>query len=107
LTVDKTDVVDAIGIGRDADDAILTVVDHLEWDDANEHLLILQEKLNTYMAFIESGELVKQYPQAAGRRVRIDVCCKFSPSSEGARFLTRVRAIFEGADVALSWRVGA
>jgi hypothetical protein len=30
----------------------------------NEHLLILQDKLNSYLRFIETGEIFESYPAA-------------------------------------------
>jgi hypothetical protein len=32
--------------------AVLTVSDHLPWDNIDQHLYCLQEKLNTYLRFI-------------------------------------------------------
>ena len=52
------------------------------WDDS-EHLLLLQEKLNSYLAFIESGEIYESYPRAMGRQLVIDLVLKHSPSVEG------------------------
>ena len=54
MSVEKIDKVDFVsttekGIIR------LTISDHLEWASKNEHLLILQNKINAYLNFIESG----------------------------------------------------
>ena len=86
-------------------EVILAISDHLEWDAANEHLLQLQEKINRYLAFIEGGELLEKYPAAVGRKVRIEVVCKYAPSPDGKRFLDRARATMEGAGFLFSWRV--
>jgi hypothetical protein len=53
--------VDAAGIDKESGDVVLTISDHLEWDDANGHLLALQAKLNGYLRFVEGGDL----PEAA------------------------------------------
>ena len=39
------------------ENVVLTITDHLEWDIENEHLLILQDKINAYLGAIEDGEL--------------------------------------------------
>jgi hypothetical protein len=43
------------------------------WDGSPERLLELQNKLNTYYAFVESGELYERYPQAKGRPLRFQL----------------------------------
>ena len=82
MAVDEPGVIDLIGV-KGSGEVVLTVSDHLEWDERGEHLLMLQEKLNRYLAFIESSELIEQYPDAVGRPVRIDVCCKYAPTNDG------------------------
>ena len=81
MPVDNPEVFDAIGLLESQGQVVLTIFDHFEWDDTNEHLLTLQEKINRYLAFIESRELLEKYPAAAEKQVRIDVCCQYTPSS--------------------------
>lgn len=35
----------------------LVIVDDLTWEDVNRHMFLIQEKVNAYCAFIQSGEL--------------------------------------------------
>jgi len=104
VSVDNPNVIDGIGVTRDA--AIeLVVSDHLEWDDANEHLLILQEKLNRYLAFIESGEVLERYPQAANGKIRIEAVFKFTPTAAARHFLAHARTAIQEAGFEFTWRV--
>ena len=105
MPVDNPEVIDAIGLLDAEGQVVLTIFDHLEWKDSNDHLFTLQEKINRYFAFIESGELLEKYPAGAGKRVRIDVCCQYPPSKNGERFLERGRVVAEEARVLLTWRV--
>jgi len=41
MSVEQTEVVDAIGVEKATGDLILTISDHVEWDPGKEHLLIL------------------------------------------------------------------
>ena len=107
MAVDNPDVVDAVGIERASGIVALTISDHLEWDDHNQILLALQEKINRYVAFIESGEVFESYPQAVGKPLRIDVVCKHTPSESGMRFLSAAREVVEQAGWSFSWRVPA
>jgi len=63
MTVEETKLIDIIStdeLGR----VNLTISDHLDWKDSDKHQQILQAKLNSYLAFVENGELLEQYPDA-------------------------------------------
>ena len=105
MSIDQTEVVDAIGVDDSTGQVVLTISDHLEWD--NDHLLLLQEKLNTYLSFVESGELLGSYPNAKGREVLINVVCKYPPDQNTEGFLSQVNGIVEGAGMKFNCRVFA
>jgi hypothetical protein len=86
MSVENPNVIDIIRSEKDGGRVTLTITDHLEWGDG-KHLLKLQDKLNKYLAFIESGEILEKYPGAQGKAVKINVACKFRPDSEGEKFL--------------------
>jgi hypothetical protein len=104
MPIDEPQTVDAVGVEKATGEAVLTISDHREWHDA-EHLLLLQNKLNTYLAFIESGEIFESYPAARDRSIRIDVVCKFQPDKIGAEFLSKAESVVRRAGFALTWRV--
>ena len=89
MSLDRPNTVDAIGIEKDTGIAILTIVDSWDWKHEERHLLALQEKLNTYFDFIESGEIYETYPDAAGRKVIIDVIGRFPVPKTGLNFLEK------------------
>jgi hypothetical protein len=65
VSVEQTDVVDIVGIDRETGRVVLTVSDHLDWSDSVGHqIILLQKKLNRYLTFVESGEILEQYPNA-------------------------------------------
>jgi hypothetical protein len=105
MTVENQRVVDFVGIDKDDGHIVLTISDHLDWQDEIGHLSSLQEKLNSYLAFVESGELLEQYPNGRGRRVRIDVVLKHPPSREGEQFFRNARAAVAAAGFELEYRV--
>jgi hypothetical protein len=104
MTVEDRTTVDAIGVEIASGDVVLTISDHLSWDDEQDHLRALQEKLNLYLAFIESGELLTTYPQATGRHPRIDVVFRVQPSNGALRFLETVRQSTASAEIGFGWR---
>src|SRR5450432_3358379 len=97
MTVEQTKVIDIISRDRRTGQVILTVSDHLEWKDSTRHQEILQAKLNAYMAFAESGEILKQYPDAAEQSVLFKVVLKFKPDLDGRAFLNRAKKVIEEA----------
>lgn len=105
MTVEDTERIDIIGVDAKSGEVILTIADHLEWTDEYDHLRRLQEKLNTYLAFIESGKMNESYPSARGRKAVIDVVFKFEPSTTGAEFLKRASPLAAAVGAELRSRV--
>ena len=105
MSVENTEVVDAIGVQKGTGSVALTISDHLDWRDLHGHLRTLQDKLNRYLAFIESGELLESYPDAKGRAVRIDVYFQHEPSREAGEFLAKAATKIRQAGMSFEWRV--
>ncbi len=97
MAVDQPKVIDFIGVDKTTGAVVLTISDHLDWEDTTAHQLILQEKVNSYLAFIESGEILESYPAAKGRSPVIKVVSKFTPDVSGDQFLRKVKSVVEGA----------
>ena len=79
MSVEESGVIDIISIDGQTGHAILTISDHLDWSDSIHHQTILQAKLNAYLAFVESGQILVNYPDAAGRSIVFKVVLKFKP----------------------------
>jgi hypothetical protein len=101
VSVEQTDIVDIIGTDRWTGRVTLTISDHLDWTDSVAHQTILQKKLNTYLAFVESGEILERYPEAKDKAVTFAVVFKFAPDEAGRAFLTRARQVIEAAGFSL------
>ena len=107
MSINDSDRIDIIGVDAATGEVILTIADHLDWSDEYAHLIALQKKLNTYISFIESGEIVEQYPNARGRRLVIDLAFKHDPSPTAAEFLKRASPTIESVGAELRSRVKA
>src|SRR5258708_40148109 len=86
MSVSDTDLIDFVSEkdGR----VTLSVADHLTWDEEGAHLVQLQDKLNRYCDFINSGELADKFPKLADARPLIRVHFVHAPSSAAERFLS-------------------
>jgi hypothetical protein len=87
MSIEQRRVVDFVSTDKADGHITLTISDHLPWLPDNEHLLVLQDKINDYLAFLESGEIYDSYPKAHGREIEIQVYCKYPPAGDGVRFL--------------------
>ncbi len=87
------------------DCVILTISDHLEWDEENEHIWILQEKINLYLSAIESGQVRNKFPQSSGKRIIISVALKYEPNEMGRLFFSKVDEVLSNAGYGFSFYV--
>ena len=97
MTVEQTSGLDIAYIDQETGITHLAISDHLQWD--GEHLLILQEKINCYLSFIESGEIFDTLPFYKDRDVQIDVITKYKPTADALHFFGHVEVILKGAGV--------
>ena len=79
---------------------VLTITDHLEWTgDDTEHISLLQAKLNSYLRFVESGEIYQSYPNAKGRQILIDIVGKYSPNNIAEEFFEYASDVAGGVGI--------
>lgn len=97
MSIEQTDVVDIISTDRMTGHVVLTISDHLDWSDSMAHQLLLQSKLNRYLAFVESGEILRSYPDAKERSIEFKIVFQFPPDDGGHAFLEKVKPIVEAA----------
>jgi hypothetical protein len=85
MAIDQPKVIDFLVHDKDKQRAALIISDHLDWEgDGREHLELLQDKLNHYIWFVESGKMVETMPELAGLPLSIIVWGKY-PLSGGAK----------------------
>jgi hypothetical protein len=89
-------VVDLIATHPDGNKVALMIFDHLEWVGDNEsdgtHMYHLQQKVNAYLEFLESGEIYRKYPKAVGKNISIRIIAKYPMNRVGADFFDRLRS---------------
>lgn len=106
MTVENADVVDFVAYDEGSQIVRLVITDHLDWDDELTHLYALQEKVNKYLAFVESGELAEQFPHFASRPVHIDVEFLHQPTTHACtHFLEKAERVIRSAGMEFVWHV--
>ena len=75
MAVTDTDVVDGIAFDDADKTLIMEIYDHLDFEGKFEfdHISILQDKLNTYLWYIDSGQYEDIYPQKDFDRFLINI----------------------------------
>jgi len=103
MAVNHPDKVDLVSTG-DGGEFVLIITDHLDWSESLEHQRMLQTKINTYLRFIETGQLVGRFPDAAGKEVVIRVVAASEPDADGRQFLDRAAQALAGAGYKFFWQ---
>ncbi|MBL8887436.1 MAG: hypothetical protein JNK16_12315 [Phycisphaerales bacterium] len=100
----KANVIDAAGIEEQTSTIVLTIVDEMDWSDADAHLRALQDKINAYIAFIESGQMVQAYPDKTWSNVAIDIYPLYEYDSRIREILEKAAKSMADLDVQLRIR---
>ena len=93
MSVIETDKIDAVGLDKEGQRVFLSIIDSLMWDGDNLHLFTLQEKINSYLFFIESGELQNNFPDALTFTPVIELILRYAPSDEAIAFFDKTMQI--------------
>ena len=92
MSILDASTIDAMGIDKLSGDVVLNISDHLDWADENAHLKALEIKVNAYLGYLESGQLIEDAPDARGRRTRIAVYQQFAPTERAEEVLDQLRS---------------
>jgi hypothetical protein len=99
--------IDFAGIDKNEKKLVLTITDHLAWgieaDDV--HLLMLQNKINDYLRFIESGEVDEHFSPDQYKGIVIKIIAMYPFSSVCLQLFERAAPIINEAGYALEWEV--
>jgi hypothetical protein len=107
MSVDESNLIDVLSFDPATRERVLTISDHLDWTDSIGHQEILQRKLNSYLALVESGELRQKYREAQHCRICLKIVLKFEPDKGGLLFLNRAQKVVELAGFRLEHRLFA
>jgi hypothetical protein len=101
MTIEKSGVVDGMGISKSDGKVVLTISDHLDWQDGKSHFDLLEKKINSYLGFVKNGQLHDVLPVSKWRLMRIEVVYQYEPSEVGSRFLAEVKQQLQSMGIEL------
>ena len=63
MSIAESNVIDGVGISKENNHVLgLFLADHLDWKDEYQHLLAFEEKLNSYISFVETKQYEVTFP---------------------------------------------
>ena len=89
-------VVDLIRLDAESDEVVLLMVEERAWGTVPEQFGQIEDKFNSYLAYVMGGHLAQEYPQYAGKRVRFELECADAPGNRELGLLTAMRNFAEG-----------
>lgn len=100
MSVVESGVVDGIGLAENETMKML-ITDHLDWQDEYKHLLILQEKINAYIGFCESGQYKEIYTDTPIEHIIFEIHFMFEPTQNTYRFLEQIPGRINDLDLSI------
>ena len=96
MAIDNTSVIDAVAIDRERNAVLLLLTDHLPWEDRPDfreydHLMLLQEKINAYLTYLETKQYEQQYPGQAFDMAVIEIHFQYGITDNCRKFLNTVQ----------------
>ena len=105
MSLEQIDKVDALGLDQKTRHIVLTIADSWNWNNESQHLLALQEKINAYLNFIETGQVWESFSLDKARNLRINVVFRYSPPASALEFLEKVASVASQIEVLVSHEV--
>ena len=87
----KHQQVDVVSHDPKTDRVVLSMVETRPWGDSGALMSDLQEKMNTYLAYIEGGQLLRDYPAMKGKKVIFRLHTAFPPTAREEKLIDIVK----------------
>ena len=107
MSVLETDIVDYVYLEDDSQTPVLVVSDPLTWKPPEDemHLEALRTKLNSQIAFVETGQIRGVWPGFAGGLVRVEVVARFGLNRLAEEFYSVAGRVMREANMDLQFRL--
>lgn len=96
MAIDNTNVIDGIAIDKNREALCLLLADHLAWNGNKtlseyDHLILLQEKINAYIRYLETKQYEELYPEEEIAISIIEIHFKYDITENCEKFLNTVQ----------------
>ena len=97
MAIDNANVIDGMAIDKEKNAICLLLTDHLPWNCDNnsigehEHLVLLQDKINAYISYLETKQYEETYPEAHFVMAVIEIHFEYEITKNCEKFLNAVQ----------------
>lgn len=91
MSVLDKEIVDGIALDNDGKGIRLLITDHVDWSDEYNHLLALQEKINSYITFYEEHQYNQVYKEINVEYAIFEMHFLFEPTINAMKFIEQVQ----------------
>lgn len=99
MAIDNPNIIDGMAYDEESQAVVLLLTDHLSWKHTKEtnvlkesdHLVLLQDKINAYISFLESGQYMENFSDKEIKMAVIEIHFKYDISENCEKFLDVVQ----------------
>ncbi len=103
MSIENTKVIDLVNESQE--EIVLIISDHLDWESSNleEHLSLLQNKINLYLHYIKSKQIDKEY-KITGKKVIIELISKTNFTEKAIEYLDFAEEVIKKEGLKFKYR---
>jgi hypothetical protein len=107
MSVREVDIVDYVYLEDATQTPVLVVSDPLGWKppEDEDHFELLREKLNSQIAFVDSGQISSIWEPYSGGVVRVEVIARHALSEQARRFYAEAARVMRESNMDLQFRL--
>lgn len=101
MAVTDQNIIDGIAFDEENEALILEIYDHLNFEGKFEfdHLVILQDKLNTYLWYVNSNQYEEVYPNKSFKKFIINIHFKFNITENCQKYIEQSNLKLKSSNV--------
>lgn len=104
MSVSESNMLDGVALSEEGA-LVLLITDHLDWENEYEHLYTLQNKMNAYVHYCESGQY-QQFTQGKEPKYAvIEIHFLYEPTETALRFLNSVQEQIGGMGIRIECHI--
>ena len=91
MSVLDSETIDGMAVDEKEKALILLISDHLDWKNEYDHLLRLQNKINSYITFCEEHQYTEFYEEDMIEQAVFEIHFEYEPPKKAMNFLEQVQ----------------
>ena len=92
---DNADIIDEVAFDPDQDELVLILRMNDPWDDLENQVAQLKERISNYTRFALGGQMAETFPEHQGKKVRVQLDCQYITPEPLLSFLEQVNEILK------------